>query len=73
MTDIVKNREAGYQKCVHREAANAKLFWFQNSVLVHPNQQYISSHEITIKVPKCTKIWDKHLQFFPTSGLFPIC
>ena len=52
------------QKCVD-QVANAKTIPISElSILVHPKQTWMFPvNDITIKVPKCTKIWDKSEQF----------
>ena len=42
-------------------------------VLVHLNQTWtFLVSEIAIKVPSCTKIWDKSVQFIQICDLFPL-
>ena len=67
-----------YEKYVHREVANAKLYRFRDSrVLVHPKQTWTVPHnDIAIKVPKCTKyglkcIISSHFWFLSNILSFP--
>ena len=58
-----------YEKCVHRDVANAKPYRFWDSVFFSAPQSNVDvSVKSQYKSPEMHKIWDKSLQFLQISG-----